>query len=438
MNSKNLVLIPKCNNPQSFSEFRPISLCKFSYKIISKLLANRLKPWLNDIISPLQSAFVPNRNIQDNIIIAHEAFHGLKSRKKGKIGALAIKVDIHKAYYSVNWDFLLAVMRRLGFCDKWISWIFQCISTVHYSVVINGSASNPFHPTRGLKQGDPISPYLFLLISDVLSRLLEQAQIGSLIQGYKINRHCSTLSHLLFADDTILFGKASIEEASQLNRVLLEYSRASGQCVNQSKFDITFSSNTPLHLQKDIASLLNIPNSGSLNKYLGLPVAWGRSKYQALSFLKDRVLNKLQGWKSKCLSQAGREVLIKAVVQVLIMGFKELDLFNDALLAKQAWRIFKCPQAMWVRILKGIYFPYTNFLDARKGHNASWGWRSMIVGREAIRPGIRWNVIGPCQILEFLLADLMIVLSSMLLILLIHTQSNGIITCMHHSVISMP
>lgn len=165
LNSSLIFLIHKLAYPQSFIEYRPTSLCNFGCKIISKVLA---RSWLNDLISPLQAAFVPHRIIHDNILIAHEMFNSLKKRRKGRKGAIVVKADIHKAYDSVKWDFLILVMKRLGFSETWIKWIFSYISTVQYLIVINREHSLSFRPYCGLRQGDPISLYLFLLVSDVI------------------------------------------------------------------------------------------------------------------------------------------------------------------------------------------------------------------------------------------------------------------------------
>lgn len=234
-NFTNLVLIPKVHFPESLNQMRPISLCNFCLKVITKVLANRLKKFLKGIISPNQSAFVPDRMIQDSILIAHEAFHFLKRKKKGNEGFMAIKLDFNKAYDRVEWDFLRALMLKMGFANKWVQWIMESVTSVEFTVYANGEARAKVSPQRGLRQGDPLSPYLFLLVKDVLSKLIHREVNGGNLAGLHINRNCPTLSHIFFADDAMLFLKAELKGCRVIMDVLEEYGTASGQMINYEK-----------------------------------------------------------------------------------------------------------------------------------------------------------------------------------------------------------
>ncbi|VVA41364.1 PREDICTED: reverse mRNAase [Prunus dulcis] len=188
-------------SPETTSQFLPISLCNSSYKILSKVLANQIKSVLPEVISESQTAFVQERQIQDNIIVAHEAFHYLKLKRTGCKLEAGLKIDMSKAFDRVEWDFLVGVMQKLGFSDFWINMVMACVSTVSFSVLINGKPGEPFQPTRGLRQGDPFSPYLFLIISEALSRNIMKCIESGEIKGIRIARGSPTLSHLFFADD---------------------------------------------------------------------------------------------------------------------------------------------------------------------------------------------------------------------------------------------
>jgi hypothetical protein len=280
-------------------------------------LANRLKPILPHIISPTQSAFIPGRLISDNVLAAYETMHTMHSRMGSKTGFMGLKLDLSKAYDRVEWSFLEAAMLKMGFTVKWVQLVMTCVSSVQYAVLVNGHPGEPFSPSRGLRQGDPISPYLFLLFAEVLSSLLSQAESKGIISGVPTSPKGPKISHLFFVDDCIIFCKSNSVEWRRVLRILGIYEEGSGQKVNLMKTSIFFSRNTSQDRRDEILRLSGLTETNRFDTYLGLPALIGKSKVQAFKIIKDRVGQKLTNWKVKFLSKAGKEVLLKAVVQAI-------------------------------------------------------------------------------------------------------------------------
>ena len=211
LNASFLSLITKKNSALNIKDFRPISLVGSVYKLLSKVLANRLRRVLDKLISESQNSFVGGRQILDSVLIANKC---LDSRLKCRTPGVVCKLDIEKAYDNVNWDTLFYLLERMGFGDRWRRWIKTCVFTVRFSVLVNGSPAGFSGSSRGLRQGDPLSPLLFLLIMEVLSRIMKKTEEAGFIQGFHvgpINSIGIHVSHLLFANDTILFCDASRE-----------------------------------------------------------------------------------------------------------------------------------------------------------------------------------------------------------------------------------
>jgi hypothetical protein len=213
INDTAIVLIPKGNDPEELKDFRPISLCNVIYKLISKCMVIRLRSMPDEIISPEHSAFVLTRQITDNTLIAFECVHAIQGNNGRRGDYCAYKLVLSKAYDRVDWGFLKSVTEKLGFHRKFIQWIMTCVSTVWYGVRFNGTALQPFHPSRGLCQGDPLSLYLFLLVADCLSVLMKNYERQGLISGTRVSSRAPSISHLLFAYDSLLF--LSLMQAKQ-------------------------------------------------------------------------------------------------------------------------------------------------------------------------------------------------------------------------------
>lgn len=206
-------------------------------------------------------------------------------------------------------------MKKMGFDPEWVTKLLKCVNTVSYSIGINGHRGDFFYPSRGLQQGDPLSPFLFLFCEEGLSILMRLGMQENKIRGVKASRRGPYVSHLLFADDCILFGEASERGSIFLKQVLREYEFCSGQKVNFSKSIIFFSSNTQEGERRTITRMLGVRSSDDLERYLGLPSLVGKKKKIAFQMLKDRFKQRIDNWSIKYLSQGGKEVFIKAVLK---------------------------------------------------------------------------------------------------------------------------
>ncbi|KAL5564766.1 hypothetical protein UlMin_027930 [Ulmus minor] len=443
INETLITLLPKVKCPTQISEFRPISLCNVLYKITSKMLATRMRSVMDSIISEEQSAFIPRRLISDNAIIGFEYLHALKRRRLKKKGFLALKLDMAKAYDWVEWSFIREVMKKLGFSEGWIKKIMDCVTSVYYSLLINGEKVGYIRPSRGLRQGDPLSPYLFLLCAEGLSSLIHTFERTGQLQGIRCGTNGPTISHLFFADDSLLFVEATPASCYAIKEILLQYETASGQLVNYSKSAVCFGPSTSEEDISRMVAILGVAQVKCHEHYLGLPCFSGKNKSKLFANIKDRVWNKLCGWKSKLLSAGGREILTKAIIQAIPtysmnmfkipislikelhrlcarfwwggdiskqkmhwctweqlcvhkknggMGFRDLRLFNKAILAKQAWRIHTQPSSLVARVLQGFYFTSSSFLQVKKSNGASFVWRNILWGRELFLQGARWKI----------------------------------------------
>jgi hypothetical protein len=238
-----IVLILKVSNPESLKDLRPISLCNVLYKIASKVIAARLKVILLEIISQNQSAFIPGRLITDNVLVAYELTHFLQNKRSGGDCFAALKLDMSKAYDRVEWNFLKRMMEKLGFDSRWINLIMQCVSTVSYKIKVNGDLTEVIVPMRGLRQGDPLSPYLFLICAEGFSGLLNEVERVGNMEGVTICANAPSITHLLFADDSLLLLKVNEGNANYLQHVLQLYEQCSGKIINKDKSSILFSKN---------------------------------------------------------------------------------------------------------------------------------------------------------------------------------------------------
>ncbi|CAM8885253.1 unnamed protein product [Rhodiola kirilowii] len=412
LNETLIVLVPKVRKVERVEDLRPISLCNVVMKLITKVLANRLKVLLPQIISFSQSAFIGGRQITDNILLAHEISHSMQCKNKLKTGYMSLKLDMSKAYDRIEWKFLEKMMLSLGFSDCWVRKIMLCVETVTYRVKINDKISEIIRPGRGLRQGDPILPYLFLICAEWLTHALNTYRELGLLEGIRVSKRAPVVTHLMFADDCLFFVKAKQESIKWLREVLKRYEGISGQKVNFAKSEGVCSKNVTASYKQQVQERLQIRIVDTHSKYLGLPLIFGNRKVSLFKSIEEKILKKTEDWKHKVLPGAGSEILIKAVLQAiplyamscfkilaslckkLVMGgigFRDLKQMNLALLAKQGWGILTKPELLMSKVFKAKYFPNADLFSATRGSRTSYAWQGIYEALGVIKSGADWD-----------------------------------------------
>jgi hypothetical protein len=322
LNSTFLVLIPKQKNTLTFSDFRPISLCNLVYKLISKVISSRLKPFLQKSISAEQLGFLKGRRIQDAIATAHEGIHSIKHKN---LKALVLKLDIRKAFDNVDWEFLKLILYSVGCGEQFSNWILSCVTSANLAVLINGQPSSFFKSERGLRQGCPLSPYLFILVMEGLSLLLSKRIEEHLLKGLRLT-NCFRLVHLMFVDDVLIFLSADQGDWLALKETLQLFCKASGLALNFSKSTVHYwgiSDTELLHLKASIPLPFYHLSVGF--SYLGFHLKLGSSSPCDWQWLVALFEKKISLWCYKWLSLGGRFILVKSVLESLAVYWMTLE-----------------------------------------------------------------------------------------------------------------
>lgn len=240
LNKSFISLVPKKSNPETVHMIRPITLSNVSYKILTKLLTHRLRPMLGELIGPFQSSFLPGRSTADNILLVQEVVHSMR-RKKGRKGHMLLKVE--KAYDKLSWKFIESTLEEFAFPHTIVSLIMSCLRSASTSVIWNGSLCDSFRPSRGVRQGCPLSPYIFVLCMERLAGLIEARVHEGTCFPLRVSRRGLPLSYLFYADDFILMGEASRHQMDVMMDCLRIFSEDSGEVVNYEKSRFFFSNN---------------------------------------------------------------------------------------------------------------------------------------------------------------------------------------------------
>ena len=277
----------------------------------------------------------------------------INRKRKGKVGEMALKLDMSKAYDWVEWRCSQKIMEKLGFHERWISIVMTCVSSVTYAIRLNDQPCGMITPTHDLRQGDPLSPYLFLLCAKGLSALLHKATKRNDFKGLAASARGPRISHLFLDDDSLIFCRAMEKEGAEVQRILQVYESSSRQQLNRNKTTHLFSSNTPTRkaikfssntpTRKAIKSMFGAQVIKPHESYLGLPSLIRKSKKNTFTQLKQKLASKFAGWTKKLLSNAGKEVLNKAVAQAVLSHtincFKLLNTLCDEMtrMVRQFW-----------------------------------------------------------------------------------------------------
>ncbi|KAJ9538957.1 hypothetical protein OSB04_031690 [Centaurea solstitialis] len=433
LNHTLLCLLPKSPNATYVSDFRPIACCSVLYKCISKVIVDRMKPCLDGIVSRSQSAFIPGRRIVDNILMAHELVAGYHLGKGPP--RCAFKIDLRKAYDMVSWDYLFGMLEGFGFHPVIIKWIKGLVSTPSFSVVVNGESRGFFHGKRGIRQGDPLSPYLFTLVMEGFSMILKQCISDAIDFGFHHACEDFGITHLCFANDLFVFTRGDVASVEVLKKALSIFALRSGLSPNLQKSDIFFG-NVSMDDKATILQCLPFRTGTFPIRYLGVTLSPITLRIADYSGIIAKVRGRLQNWKSKFLSFGGRQQLITSVLQSLQLywmaifmfpsgvihelerlcrdflwtqgdpsrgrckvawtlvcrprncgglGFRRLAVWNRALIAKNLWAVLSNRKCLWVDWIRQYSFRNHNFWKVRKNNRWSWVLAKMML----IRPEIR-------------------------------------------------
>ncbi|KAL2225402.1 UNVERIFIED_CONTAM: hypothetical protein Sindi_2965300 [Sesamum indicum] len=392
INSMIFALIPKVHTPMSVNDFRPISCCNVLYKIIAKLLVQKISVLLDKIVSPCQTAFIPGRSIGDNIMLAQELFSRYNQMRLPP--RCALKVDIRKAYDTVEWDFLLAVLQLFGFPATFTRWIEDCVSTTSFSIGLNGKPHGFFSGARGLRQGDPLSPYLFVLVMEALhlgflQRIEQDSQFT-----YHWKCESSKVFQMGFADDLLLFCRADLDSIRVFKEGLDWFVELSGLRLNVQKSHLIISRSAQ-NLKDQMLDILGFQEGHLPMRYLGLPLISSRLSISDCQVLISKIDARINGWEGISLTYAGRVQIIKSVLSALSLywasafilpkkvineiekrlrtflwkdtvawkdvcrpmdggdlGFKDISTLNRALMSKKLCDVIQCDRtSIWVQWL---------------------------------------------------------------------------------------
>lgn len=313
INSTLLTLIPKTNQADQAEGFFPIALCNVIYKIVASVVAQRLKSILPSIISLEKTGFVEGRQIPDGLVVAQEVIQTLKTKKEK---GMLIKLDLSKAYDRLSWNYLETILKAFGFCDRWVKWVLSMISTPNFSILLNEAPSTTFNATRGLRQGDPLSPFLFIITAEGLGRYFKKELRERNIQGLRLWGNQTTVTHQQFVDDIMIYCKASMKEVRRIKKILEVFMEGSRIEVNNEK-SRNFFFNTVEPTKNHLTRIFGYRNGDLPTKYLGTMLDSSSLKIGNCKNILEKIMKTLENWNFCTLNLAARVVFLKSTIQVI-------------------------------------------------------------------------------------------------------------------------
>ena len=314
LNTTAIALIPKTPEACRLGDYRPISCCNIVYKVISKIITNRLKPLMQSCVSPNQAAFLKGTSLGDNVLLATELIQSYNSANCQP--SCTLKVDLRKAFDTVCWDFVIKLLQAQSFPPIFVTWIKECMTSPRFSVSVNGELAGFFAGKKGLRQGDSISPYIFIMIMEVLSKLFEKLVDE---EGMSLHPLCAhpRVTHLLFADDLLVFSDGSNHSINGIKAVMRSFKCWTGLDTNPTKSEIFLGGYSSIEASV-ISDLSGFKKGSFPTRYLGLPLNPTRLNFESLQPFLERITNKLHSWTAKCLSFAGKIKMVTSVIYGMV------------------------------------------------------------------------------------------------------------------------
>nr|XP_009624162.1 uncharacterized protein LOC104115277 [Nicotiana tomentosiformis] len=360
-----------------------------------------------DMVRDFFNGFVKGRSIVENMLLTQEIITDIRLRTKAGPNVV-IELDMTKAYDKLSWLLLTKVLRKMGFCEQFISLIFGIISNNWYFVLINGQPNGFFKSTRGVNQGDPLSLALFILAAEALSRGLNDLHRNLYFCGFGLPKWSPKINHLSYVDDMIIFSSLDATSLRLVMEVLRAYETASGQLVNTAKSSVYMHHSTSMEVVTKVERITGIGRHDFPFTYLGCPILYSRRKMDYYQGLITKVLDKLHSWKGKLLSIGGRAVLISHVLQSIPIHLlsavsppnfvinKLHKLFTQSLndvykaLFYKLWWNFRTKPSLWSSFMSQKYCKKLNAIIVpwRQGSQV---WKKMLECRDIIEHQIVWH-----------------------------------------------